>query len=122
MIDLRRTRTAGAVVLLVAIGTMAGAIAYSRSFVPLVPVLAEGSNWDYIEHPELLSPEFCRAFKEIATSCGYEVRTDARGEILISRSLRRNREMLWNLTTKADLAAHSQTSNADGVTPLAQHP
>jgi hypothetical protein len=91
----------GVAATIVATGVIVSGVAYMQVFVPFVPIQARGPNWQFEEHPELLTPNLSRAFAEVANSYGYEVRTASDGSPLIRRSLRNNQEMLWNLTTKA---------------------
>ena len=100
-----RVRVVGVAVVLCMGAALALAIARMRQFVPYVPVLAEGRDWTYVEHPEMLSPQLCRAFAGVAAGYGYDVRENDDGSLMIRRSLRNSRELLWNLTTKAQAAS-----------------
>src|SRR5262249_14587936 len=122
MITKRPVRVVGAAIVLTTIAATVLAVVYQSQLVPFVPIHAEGPDWVFVEHPELVTPGFSREFVSIATRYGHRVRQKPDGSIWITRALRGNQEMLWNLTTKAEFSAASTKSGQIGQTVSEPHP
>ncbi|MEX0775851.1 MAG: hypothetical protein WD042_09085 [Phycisphaeraceae bacterium] len=87
-----------AVLLLVAIAIT---VAWVQSPAEYVPVVMDGRQ-QLVENPALLTPEHLDRLEVVLKRYGeWYQRTDAT-HLRISRSLSRDRDLLWNYTTKSE--------------------
>ena len=90
------------VVALCIMAVLVFALLHTTKLVEFQPIkLEHGTRDRLVSAPELLTPEYLNRIKEVLAFYGEPYEINAAGRLLVTSKLARDKELLWNYSSKA---------------------